>query len=228
MQIISLQNMDNSIPQKGILGLGKESTSYYLNQIQIRYPLQNKEFSTFPHLLYQIDFQEINPFLPNQFSVLIPKLETYLSQIVKLGITKLLIPNITLHQTIDQMKFDFEICHPIALTAKYLQEQSFCKATLFGTHYTMNSTYLKKKFSDSQVEILVPSVEDQKWIDEFRTLVYLRNESLKDIAEFQNLIQKYSVDHPVIIGCTELSIYSPKNNSLCIDMADLQIEDFLK
>lgn len=220
--------MNNGLPQKGILGLGKESTSYYLDQIQTQYHLKNEEFSTCPYLLYQIDFQEINPFLPDQFSILIPNLELYFDQIMKLGITKLLVPNITLHQTLDQMKFDFEICHPVSLTAKYLQEQSFSKATLFGTHYTMNSTYLKEKFADSHVELLVPSAEDQKWIDEFRKHVYLKDESVKDIADFQNLIQKYSVDYPVIIGCTELSIHSVKDNPNCIDMADLQIEDFLK
>lgn len=228
MQIISLQNMNNSIPQKGILGLGKESTLYYLDQIQTRYQLQNKTFSTCPYLLYQIDFQEINPFLPDHFSELIPKLEAYLNQISNLGITKLLIPNITLHQTLDQTKCDLEICHPVILTAKYLQEQSIFKATLFGTHYTMNSAYLKEKFSDSQVEIILPSLEDQLWIDEFRSNVYLKNETEKDIAEFQKIIQKYSSDYPVIIGCTELSIYSPKNNPNCIDMADVQIDEFLK
>ena len=106
--------MSNNLTLKGILGLGKTSTLYYLNEIQERYQKDHQEFSTCPYLLYQIDFQDLNPFLPNQFDTLIPVLESYVCAISDLGISKLLVPNITLHETIDQIDLPFEICPAIS------------------------------------------------------------------------------------------------------------------
>lgn len=220
--------MNTDLPVKGVLGLGKESTLYYLNRLQERYPSNNEEWSTCPLVMYQIDFQEINPFLPNEFSILIPKLENYLTQIANLGITKLLVPNITLHETLDQIDLKLEICHPIALTLKYLKENTISEVFLFGTAYTINSEYIHQKFSENNIHISLPSEADQEWIDNFRKLVYSKNATANQIAYFQMILKKYSRINPVVIGCTELSLYSLNNDKLCIDMADLQIEEFLK
>ena len=220
--------MSAELPKKGVLGLGKESTLFYLNQIQKRYQSNNKEWSTCRFIMYQIDFQELNPFLPNQFQDLIPKIQNYLEQIEKLGITKLLIPNITLHETVDQIEFDSFICHPLTLTLNYLQENNISQVFIFGTSYTMNSEYMKQKFSEKDIKLLTPTNDDQIWIDDFRKEVDQQKPTPDRILEFQNLIKKYSVDHPVVIACTELSLFALKNNLSCIDMAELQIEEFLK
>ena len=74
----------------------------------------------------------------------------------------------------------------------------------------------------------LPSKEDQDWIDDFRKSVYSQKSSSEETLKFQQLIRKYSSKSPVIIACTELSLFSLKNDSSCIDMADLQIEEFLK
>ena len=213
---------------KGILGLGAVSTAFYLKEIHHKYQKRNGEFSTASFVMYQIDFQEINPFLPNNFEVLIPKAKSYLKEISDLGITRLLVPNITLHETLDQIEIPFEICHPVDLTLEYLEENRISEAYLFGTLYTMNSEYLNSKFSERNIKILKPTDSDQSWIDTFRKKVYLEKQTSKEIEIFQNLIQKYSGKKPVVIACTELSIYSLKQNPSCIDMMDLQIEDFLK
>ncbi|MBF8457967.1 aspartate/glutamate racemase family protein [Kaistella sp. G5-32] len=218
--------IDSSL--RGVLGLGNASTEYYLKRIHEKYRKNKKEFSTCPLLLYQSDFQEINPYLPDQFSVLIPKLENYFSKILDFGISKLLVPNITLHETLDQMKLPFEIFHPIDLTLKYLKENSISEVTLFGTFYTMNSEYLDARFQKEGISLLKPIESDQKWIDDFRKKIYNKEESPSEINIFQNLIKKYSSGNPVIIGCTELSLFAFKENSSCIDMAELQIEEFLK
>lgn len=220
--------MKEYLPFRGILGLGKESTMYYLNQIQEKFKENNESYSTCPFLMYQIDFQEINPFLPDQFSILIPKLKVYFEQISELGITKFLVPNITLHKTLDQIDFPFQICHPVDLTLKELVKRNCSEIILFGTVYTMNSTYMSRKFSGQNIKVSIPSTKDQNEIDDFRKVVFERKETSAEILHFQNLIRKYSEKNPVVIACTELSIYAPKNTFTCIDMADLQIEEFLK
>lgn len=218
----------SSIISKGVLGLGAVSTAFYLKEIHRKYQEKNHQFSTCPLLVYQIDFQEINPFLPNQFEVLIPKLKEILKEITTLGITKLLVSNITLHETLDQIEIPLEICHPVDLTLKHLEENRISEVYLFGTLYTMNSEYLKSRFLAKKVKVLQPAESDQKWIDDFRKKVYQGNETLEEITFFRSLIRKYSEKNAVVIACTELSVFSLKENPSCIDMMDLQIEEFLK
>jgi aspartate racemase len=220
--------MKNETQSKGILGLGSSATLYYLEQIQAKFRKNNEEFSTCPYLLYQIDFQEINPHLPNQFSVLIPKLKVYLEQISKLGIKQLLVPNITLHETLDQIQFDTEICHPVHLTTHYLNTKNISSITLFGTIYTMNSSYVTEKLSRKNIEVFLPTKEDQLWIDQFRKVVAQKEVSQSQVMNFHLLIKKYAIKNPVVLACTELSIHALKIENYCIDMAALQIEKFLQ
>ena len=220
--------MSSNLNLKGVLGLGSASTHYYLHSIHEKFRENNDEFSTCPLLLYQIDFQEIDPYLPNQFSILIPKLDYYFCKILEAGISNLLIPNITLHETLDQMKLPFQIYHPVDLTLNYLKENNITEVFLFGTLYTMNSAYLKNKFQAEGIALLRPVQNDQIWIEDFRRKVYDKKETPIEIGDFQNLAKKYADENPVVIACTELSLYASKTNSSCIDMANLQIEEFLK
>lgn len=213
---------------KGVLGLGAASTAFYLQEIHRKFNLKNEEFSTCPLLLYQVDFQEINPFLPNDFLQLVPILKLVIADVKKLAITKILVPNITLHETLDKIDLPFTICHPVKLTISYFKENNLQKAVLFGTNYTMNSSYLKTNFAAGFIELNVPTAEDQLEIDQFRKKVYLKEESTEDIKKYQSLINKYAACAPIIIACTELSMYSAGINGNCIDMAELQIEEFLK
>ena len=219
--------MNKSI-SKGVLGLGEASTAYYLNQIHQKFNERNQDFSTCPLLLYQVDFQEINPFLPEQFVKLFPRVTEYLSKISEVGISKLLVPNITLHETLDHIIHSIELCHPVQLTIEHLIKNEISEIVVFGTLYTMNSEYLKRNFLEGGINIRPPESEDQLWIDDFRKKVYKKESTEDEIEAFQNLIKKYMKQKPVVIACTELSMYCLKNENHCIDMADLQIEDFLK
>ena len=213
---------------KGVLALGEASTAYYLNQIHQKFNERNEEFSTCPLLLYQVDFQVINPFLPGRFEELIPRVTEYLNKISDLGISKLLVPNITLHETLDQITYSIELCHPVQLTIEHLIKNKISEILIFGTLYTMNSEYLKRNFSEAGIKIILPESEDQLWIDDFRKKVYKKESTEDEIEAFQNLIKKYMQQKQVVISCTELSIHCLKKETHCIDMADLQIEDFLK
>lgn len=217
-----------SISLKGVLGLGAVSTNYFLRRIHEKFRINHEEFSTCPLLLYQIDFQELNPFLPNNFEALVPKLNSYLNDISNLGISKLLIPNITLHETVDQINLPIDIIHPVELTVNFLKEKKIEEAFIFGTSYTMNSQYLKKRFLENNILLIVPDLVDQNRIDEFRKKVYSGIETAAEIIVYKNLINKYSEKNLVLIACTELSLYSLIDQSKCVDMAELQIEAFLK
>ena len=88
--------------QLAILGLGSRSTLYYLEQLNKVYNTKNGGYSTCPFFLLNTDFDTINPLLPNTSVQLDAILQSYLYQIEALDVAELLIPNITLHETIDR------------------------------------------------------------------------------------------------------------------------------
>ena len=213
--------------KKGILGLGNASTLFYLNAINTSFQKRNGGYSTCPFILYQVDFDEINPYLPHKFQILIPKVQKYFAEIKKIGIKTVLIPNITLHETADQIETDIHIIHAIDLTLKKLQQRKISRIVLFGTVFTMNSAYMRRKFAEKHIQLIPMSFEHKLVVDNFRKKVYDRKETTHDVLEFQNLSYLYSQQEIVVLACTELSIHNIENENI-FDMVQIQIDEFLK
>lgn len=214
--------------RKGVLGLGSVSTAYYLHRIHEKYNAKNEEFSTCPLVLYQVDFQQINPYMPDQFQHLEPALSSYLEEVKSMDISHLLIPNISLHETLDRLESPVHICHAVEEALRFLKQKNIVTLTIFGTSYTMNSTYLQGKFSKENIELIVPQKDDHEWIDLFRKKVYAEKATATEVEYFQGLITKYNRQMPVLLACTELSVFSMRANEMCVDMVELQIDAFLK
>ena len=211
----------------GVLGLGNRSTLFYINALNERYNQIYKGFSTFPFILYNSNFNEINPFLPNDFVNLEGVLLRHLNEIKRLGIDFLTIPNITLHETFDRLKFGMLVSHPVKLTIEKLIDNNEKEAVIFGSLYTMQSEHLKSSFEQEGIALFEPSIIDKEFVDQIRQDVYLGLESSSQMNEFNNLIRSYANERPVIIGCTELSIMLLENPINIYDMASLQIENTL-
>ncbi len=211
----------------GILGLGNKSTIFYIDELNKRFNALFKGYSTCPFVLYNINFENINPYLPNDFNKLKPLLSLYVKDIKNLGINYLLIPNITLHEAIDKIYIDLAIAHPVQLTIDKLIEREKTEAVIFGSLYTMESAYLKNAFAQREILLIEPSEEHKKFIDYIRRQIYCEQESEKDLEEYRRLLNLYSKDHALIIGCTELSIYATQTQNNIFDMASFQIEKIL-
>lgn len=213
--------------KKGILGLGNASTLFYVNEINTEFQRRNGGYSTCPFILYQVNFDEVNPYLPHDFHILIPAVQNYFLEMKNIGIKTVLIPNITLHETVDQISTDIHIIHAIDLTLKKLQKGKISRVVLFGTVFTMDSEYMKRKFAEKEIQLLSISLEDQLFVDNFRKKVYEGKETATDVLEFQKLCYLYSQQETLVLACTELSIHSIKNDSI-FDMVQIQIDEFLK
>jgi aspartate racemase len=211
-----------------ILGLGERSTQYYVKQLHKRYLEKYKNFATLPHILFQTDFNAINPFLPDQFDTLIPNLTTILSEVEKLPVKNVLVPNITLHETLDQIETNLKFIHPVKLTVEYLKARHLKNVVIFGTSYTMNSNYIKNAFKAEGISVSEVDKEHQKEIDHLRKSLYAHDATEIELAEYIDLVKHYT-NKTIVIACTELSIVNallkPKNS---VDMAELQIKDVLK
>jgi aspartate racemase len=209
----------------GILGLGNRSTLFYIDQLNTFYNSKLKNYSTCKFILYNTNFQEINPFLPVDFQKLEPVLTNYISEIKSLNINYLIIPNITLHQTFDRLTLNIKIAHPIQITIQRLQKNNFQKAVVFASKYMMASDYLKASFLSKGISIIEPSEEDKTFIEYMRHQLYEGKETDSDILNFEALKLKYTENQPLIIACTELSIFSCFSDSKVYDMALLQVEE---
>ena len=207
-----------------ILGLGSRSTLFYLKELNKRYQQQKGEYSTCPLLLLNANFEEINPLLPEPSRELDVIVQSYLNEIAKLDGEYLLIPNITLHETIDRLTTTSKILHPVHLTASKITENQWAKIVLFGSMHTMQSDYIPSIFNAKGIKIILPSLEDRLLIDEVRQQVYHETETKELIQKFHLLLEQYTKNTPVVLACTELSILNPyKQNNQLLDMVQEQI-----
>lgn len=207
----------------GILGLGSQTTLYYISELNRIFNLKKGGYSTCPFLLVNTNFDAINSLLPNVSEELKSLTLEAIQEIEKLNIDSILVPNITLHETIDQLAVQKNILHPVHLTVSKIKEQKFSKIVLMGSEYTMNSDYIHTIFNSNGIEIEIPTAEDILYIDAYRKQVYANTASNKHIENYHKIIEKYTAKNPVVLACTELSIFKPKDNNKLLDMLAIQI-----
>ena len=67
-------------------------------------------------------------------------------------------------------------------------------------------------------------MSDRKAIDEVRKAIYPDALSSDQIIQYQQLIEKYTMTSPVLLGCTELSVFHNQHrNPNVFDMAEIHI-----
>lgn len=209
-----------------ILGLGSQTTLYYISELNRLFNQKNGGYSTCPFILWNTNFNAINSLLPNNSPELNNITQKCIKEVEKLDTDYILIPNITLHESIDQLEVQKTILHPVHLTASKIKEKKHQKVIIMGSEYTMNSTYIRSIFNTNKIEIEIPSDKDRAKIDEFRKQVYAKKETKTQIEDFHKIIEKYSAINPVVLACTELSIYKPsKPYENLFDMVGIQISE---
>ena len=208
----------------GLLGLGSFSTLFYIKELNALYNAKHGGFSTCPFKMLNVDFDTVNNLLPNTSKALDAIVKDNLNKLKALEIDTIVVPNITLHETIDRLSIEANIIHPIDETISNVKENKHTNVTIFGTLYTMQSNYITSKFTVENINFLQASKEDKQQIDDLRIAVYNGKENQKQLEIFNELINKYTENGVVVLACTELSVaYNIKNNRV-YDMARIQIK----
>ncbi|QDO94538.1 hypothetical protein FNB79_11365 [Formosa sediminum] len=207
-----------------VLGLGSRTTAYYLSTLNLLYNNKFGAYGTCPLFLLNVDFNTINPLLPNTSKALSAIVGGYLNSLDAFGAQHIIIPNITLHETVDQLNVNTTVLHPIHLTISKIKAQHCSTIVLFASMYSMQSDYIRSHFRAHGIDVLLPSKTNMEFIDKVRTTVYNGTETPNLIAAFHTLLDDYSRTYPVVLGCTELSVLNLKTNPNLIDMAQLQME----
>jgi aspartate racemase len=216
-----------AIKTLGILGLGSQTTAFYLKELNRVFNENKGGYSTCPFLLFNTNFDAINSLLPYVSDDLDKAVQACISEIENTDIEHLIIPNITLHETIDRIKYKNTILHPVDICISKIKENKWSQVVLFGSLHTMQSNYIRTKFSPNNIEILLPSEEDRLFIDKVRIAVYSDTQTEELLNRYHLTIEKYAAINPIILACTELSIFKPINKNL-LDMAQLQIVEAVK
>jgi len=213
------------IKSLGILGLGSRSTIFYIKELNRLYHQKKGGYSTCPFKLWNADFDRVNNLLPETSEKLECLVEEYLIELQKLKVDAILIPNITLHQTVDKLSVLSIIIHPVHLTVARLREDGISEIVLFGSLYMMESDYLKAIFSESLITIVLPSQTDRSIIEAVRKNIYWETETEQLLKEYIAIIEKYTANYAVVLACTELSIAWNTANSRIFDMSRIQLEN---
>ncbi|MBO6515809.1 MAG: aspartate/glutamate racemase family protein [Bacteroidia bacterium] len=216
----------------GMLGLGSRASLYYLERLNAVYNEKNGGYSTCPVKLLNANFDHINPFLPNQFDVLEKRIWPYLVELVSMGVEGILVPNITLHETLDrcwqQLGTNIPLHHPLEATCVKLRQMKKNSVIVLGSRYTMTSTYIPDYFKKQGITVEVPQEKMIETSENMRQLLYKKNEKENDMEEFSQLIKKLTQSTTVVLACTELSTLNLNNiEEGILDMASLQIESAL-
>lgn len=216
----------------GLLGLGSRSTQFYVEQLNQKYQRVNGGYSTCPFLLLNTDFNEINPFLPNNFKELETNLIPYFKELKRIKVSSLLIPNITLHETVDLLEvesnFNTSVIHPINSTINEIKKNNQNNIVLFGSLHSMQSPYITNQFEENGIKVSLPTENEMKFIDYFRQHIYKNKETPNDLIRYQQLIQLYTTDKTLVIACTELSLILDEITVNVYDMARIQISKALE
>lgn len=208
----------------GILGLGSRTTQFYMQELNRMFQAKKGGYSTYPFILLNTDFHKINTLLPEPSLELDEIVQQYIQSLEQLGVDILLIPNITLHQTIDRLKVSKPLLHPLRICATKLLEQDIKNVTLFGTAYTMSADYIPTYLEQYGIEVEVPEASDKSLIDQFRKQVYADCAKETEIHQFYAVLEKYASKAPVVLACTELSIF-PSANTAVFDLVKLQLDE---
>lgn len=204
-----------------IIGLGGRSTQFYVQYFNELYLKKHGGYATCPFTLINIDFNEINPFLPDDFTELAPKMKLILKQFDNKS-DIIVIPNITLHETTDLLPFN-NIIHPVRAIILKLKKLKIDHITLVGSYYTSYSKKVIEQFDAAHIKVSVLAETDINLIDKVRSNVYNNDESNAHIQEFNTLLHKYNKQAAVVTACTELSIVIDQV-FFELDLARTQIE----
>lgn len=212
----------NKARKVALLQLGERTTEFYRQQLISQHVDVKVEVIT-------ADFELMNHYLPDHFDRLAPMLEGLLLGCT--GADAIVIPNITLHETIDfycQAKVrTLPIIHPVSACLEALRDKDSERIAIVGSAYTMQSNYLAEQLIRPGASRVVPSIAEQNDIDEYRLAVYQRRETPQQRESFARTVNELGRRATVIVACTELSIQpifiNRKQPAGLLDLTDLQI-----
>ena len=163
-------------------------------------------------VLYSVDFHEIEEC---QSKGDWDKSAELLSQaavsLEKAGADFIVICTNTMHKVADQIQrnISIPILHIAEVTADELEKNNVMKVALFGTKYTMEQDFYKKRLTDRDINVLIPDAEERVFINKViydeLCLGIISEKSKKKYLHIMDKLAKAGAQG-VILGCTEIGL----------------------
>lgn len=212
----------------GVLGLDSQSTCYYLDEINKAYKQEMGGYSTCPLVLINADFNKINPFLPSGFNELREYLTLKINELESLGVERVIVPNITLHEALEVLELDTYVLNPLHLIGDFFNSEGIREVVLLGTKHTMRSSYFKRVLGKHGIQLIIPEPRIFNFVEGFRKKVYAKLDCEKDRMDYQKHVSALMVKSPVVSACTELSMHYNDSVKNFYDLSNFQIRELME
>lgn len=200
--------------------MSTDSTEFYRNLLG-----QHTDLSLTELVIHTTDFEVINNLLPGPSDALKDILIRHLLQLKNMD--HLLVPNITIHETLDIIfplpDTQVSLVHPVKLTINNLRLKQIDQVILVGSKYTMQPGYISNAMLAVGITCHYPASQDVNLIDGYRRSIYNRTATPAMIHDFMTLLENYSQNMTVVLACTEFSMVYDGSIKNIIDMARVQI-----
>ena len=205
-------------------GLGIQASILAYRLLNQFYSQRKGQGHTCPLRLLNVDFEPINQLLPYQQKASAKLLLPYLQDINQQDVCCIIMPNNTLHQSLDiileKHSFEKPILHIGHLLHAEIKKLKRAQVMILGTAYTMQSGYLQSFLPEISNNIL-PNNSLLSKVEDLRKLYFHSSDTELSLQIWEDLNHQYPEVDYFIVACTELSIAFNSINEKKLDTLDL-------
>jgi aspartate racemase len=208
-------------------GIAPESTIEYYRFIIAKYREKAKTNDYPPIVINSIDLTKMLSLVAaNQLDELIQYLLNEIQKLARAGADFAVLASNTPHIVFNSLRerSPIPLVSIVETTAKAAKSMGLTKLGLFGTRFTMGSSFYPQTFLKEHIEIVIPHAEEQaiihdKYMGELVRAIFLSEtrDALLGIAE--RMVRRDQIDG-LILGGTELPILLRDSSSAGIPFLD--------
>ncbi|MBN1329414.1 MAG: amino acid racemase [Candidatus Heimdallarchaeota archaeon] len=197
----------------GIIGgLSAQSTIEYYRIIVEEFNKIKGGVSSPELIIDSLDLQKISDYMiKNEWDLILEKLVESAIRLIFGGAEIIILATNTPHKVFDKLapRVAVPMISIMDATAESIIEKQLKKVALIGTRFTMQSTFYKTVLAKYNIEMIVPSEDDQKIIDEIiwselTHHILSVGSKIKYLQVIERL--KHEGAEGVILGCTEIPL----------------------
>jgi aspartate racemase len=197
----------------GIIGgIGPESTIEYYRRINALYHERIHDGSAPSILINSIDNKKLLDLAASELVELARYLTAEVRKLAQGGATFALLAANTPHLVFYSVarQSTIPLISIVEVTCQAAKSRGLKRLGLLGTRFTMQSSFYRDAFSEEQIELVVPSDEEQAWVHEKYMEELLKGIILPETHDrlliIINTLKERSQIDGVILGGTELSL----------------------
>lgn len=190
-------------------GMSYESTKVYYELINQEINRKLKKSHSAEIVMYSFDYDILEKWLEeNRWDLIENRLIKETLKLKSIGAEGIILCANTMHQVANQVEesVGLPLIHIVKSTFQCVNQKKLTKVGLIGTIYTMQSDMYHSYFKSHGIEIITPSLDNQKIIHHiiYKELIIgkLSEESREKILQ---IIKSLEVEG-IILGCTELPL----------------------